>query len=132
MLDNFERVGNAAGPKGVPNLINLAAQFTGKHGASSSRKRIEIASAQFPNFTPHSPCFLFSEFFCVFRGPNSGVNAVPSPPARSAEQRLQDYDGEQRPHDDTGHLRRHGDAHRAVHGAGMRREFQRDQQGEEG
>ncbi len=31
LLDDFERIGNAACPKGIPDLIDLTADFTGEH-----------------------------------------------------------------------------------------------------
>jgi len=31
LLNNFERVGDAARPEGIPDLINLTANFAGKH-----------------------------------------------------------------------------------------------------
>ena len=34
LLDDLQRVGNAAGPKRVPNAVDLTADFAGEHGAS--------------------------------------------------------------------------------------------------
>ena len=31
LLNDFQRVGDAAGPKSIPDLINLRANFTSKH-----------------------------------------------------------------------------------------------------
>lgn len=33
LLDDFKRVGDAARPEGVPDLVDFVFQFTGKHGA---------------------------------------------------------------------------------------------------
>ena len=34
LLDDFDGVGDAAGPEGVPDLIDFVAQVTGEHGGS--------------------------------------------------------------------------------------------------
>ena len=34
LLDDFNGVGDAAGPEGVPDLIDFVAQVTGEHGGS--------------------------------------------------------------------------------------------------
>ena len=32
LLDHFQRVGDAAGPEGIPDVVDLAADFAGEHG----------------------------------------------------------------------------------------------------
>ncbi len=32
LLDDFERVGDPAGPEGIPDLVDLIANFAGEHG----------------------------------------------------------------------------------------------------
>ena len=34
LLDDFQRIGNAAGPEGIPDLVNLVANFVGQHKGS--------------------------------------------------------------------------------------------------
>ena len=38
LLDDFERIGDAASPEGIPECVNFAANFAGEHGLYFCRK----------------------------------------------------------------------------------------------
>jgi len=39
LLDDLERVGDAAGPERIPDAVDLIAEFPGEHGRGPSNRR---------------------------------------------------------------------------------------------
>ena len=88
LLDDFERIGNAAGPEGIPEGIDFTADFAGEHGARSFRESPRRREEKRDDSTSINPSFTSRGYRLWFIHKGVSRAALKSPPPPFSARRV--------------------------------------------